>query len=195
MQPTRQRPRPLWSERQRRPQPLVAATGSAADRPESGGSAWESNPPGAAPGDPPQVLKTRQNTSSDALPSGSRGAAKRACPIATSQARRSARRQWAAAVGGPRIPATRRQTSPRVTRPTHLVPAVSFVLLLGACAPFAADAPPVTAQRPLLLSDTATVPLGEAEAEVGVRYDHDDDVDVPSALKLGVGEGTELFFE
>jgi len=69
------------------------------------------------------------------------------------------------------------------------------VLLLGACAPFAADAPPVTAQRPLLSSDTATVPLGQAEAEVGVRYDHDDDVDVPSALKLGVGDCTELFFE
>src|SRR5689334_14010596 len=39
---------------------------------EGGGSAWESNPPGATRGDPPQVLKTRPNTSSDALPWRSR---------------------------------------------------------------------------------------------------------------------------
>ena len=69
------------------------------------------------------------------------------------------------------------------------------MLLLGACTPFAADAPPLTAQRPLLSSDTATVPVGQAEMEVGVRYDHDDDLDVPAALKLGVGDCTELFFE
>src|SRR5690606_9321163 len=39
-----------------------------------GGSAWESNPPGPPPGQPPLVLKTRPDTSPDPLPwIGTRG--------------------------------------------------------------------------------------------------------------------------
>ncbi len=70
-----------------------------------------------------------------------------------------------------------------------------LLTLLPACAAFEPDAPPLTAQRPLLSADTATVAHGEAEVELGTRLDDDNQLDLPAALKLGVGAATELYLE
>lgn len=114
-----------------------------------------------------------------------------------------------AAIGGRASASTHADSSahdPQATRhwqprgaPAHCFAVTTIRLallpLIAACTPFAADERPVTAQRPLLSADTATVPDGEHELEVGTRIDHDDELDLPTALKFGAGERSEIFVE
>lgn len=51
----------------------------------------------------------------------------------------------------------------------------------------------MTAQRPILSSDTATVPKGFLELESGITLGPGSQVDAPTALKLGTGPATEAF--